>query len=78
MFRYLLILSTLLLYISVGAAYFDEWWHADGRVESFFTIPHAILYSSIFTNGIIVLGYVLFQMKKLDGLHRLSCEVAFR
>lgn len=39
MLKLLLISGTILLYLGVAAAYFDEWWHADQRVETFFTLP---------------------------------------
>ena len=65
MLKLLLISGTILLYLGVAAAYFDEWWHADQRVETFFTLPHAVLYASIFLNGMLVLSYVLLQCNKI-------------
>jgi hypothetical protein len=59
----LLLLSTIFLYISLGAGYFDVWWHFAGRVETFFSLPHAILYGSILGYGMIILCVVLFRMR---------------
>lgn len=62
MFKTSFISETILSYLGVAAAYFDEWWHADERVKTFFTLPHAaILYASIFLNGLFVITYVIMQ-----------------
>lgn len=63
--RFLRLISTILLFSTAGAAYFDVWWHTDNRVESFFTIPHAVLYSGIALNGLIVLMSVFTQLLKI-------------
>lgn len=60
-----LVLTTLLLYAALAGAYFDEWWHADERVESFFTPPHAVIYLSVFLNGMIILAAVFRQARKM-------------
>ena len=56
--------ALLFSWIALSGGYFDVWWHVMGRVETFFTPPHAVIYSSVFSGGMTVLAYVLVEMAK--------------
>lgn len=50
---------------AVGGGYWDVWWHVAGKVETFFTLAHLVIYSSVFLGGITVLGAVVTQLIRL-------------
>lgn len=64
------ILPTVLLFLSfssLAGGYFDIWWHVRGKVETFFSLPHLVIYSSIFLGGIITLSTVIVHLYRLSS-----------
>ncbi|WP_274362388.1 hypothetical protein [Paenibacillus thermotolerans] len=50
---------------AVGGGYWDVWWHVAGKVETFFTLAHLVIYSSVFLGGMAVLIAVVAQLVRL-------------
>jgi hypothetical protein len=59
----------LLFFIVTGIAggYMDVWWHVMNLVETFYTIPHLIIYLSVFLGGMSTLFVVVWQLRKVGS-----------
>lgn len=61
-------LSLLLFALTaLSGGYWDVWWHMMKLVETFYTLPHLVIYASIFLSGITVLGVVFIHLRKIDS-----------
>lgn len=57
----------VVFFIVTGMAggYMDVWWHFKGLVETFATIPHLIIYASVFLGGVATLGAVARELVRI-------------
>ncbi|MFB9759024.1 hypothetical protein [Ectobacillus funiculus] len=61
-------LSLLLFALTaLSGGYWDVWWHVMKLVETFYTLPHLVIYASIFLSGITVLGVVFIRLRKIGS-----------
>ncbi|KIL39648.1 hypothetical protein SD70_18550 [Gordoniibacillus kamchatkensis] len=59
----------VVFFIVTGMAggYMDVWWHLKGLVETFATIPHLIIYASVFLGGMATLLVVARELVKIGA-----------
>lgn len=52
---------------ALSGGYWDVWWHVMELVETFYTLPHLVIYASIFVSGITILRIVFVRLRKIGS-----------
>lgn len=72
--RFLPFVLILLALSALSGAIWDIWSHAMGKVETFWTPSHGMIYTSVALSGLLVLGMVIYESIKMKSFSPKNME----